>query len=459
MEKSEQLRTQPLSRLIFSLSAPAIISLLTNSVNMAIDRLFIARGVGTLALSAVTVAFGLYLVMQACSQLIGTGASSAVAIQLGKGEKEKAEKIVGNSFCMSFILAITISIIGILCLNPLLKLYGADTENITYAREYTSVMFLGAICFVLAQSMNSLVRGMGYAKRSLINFISSIIVNLILDAIFIFIFNWGVRGAAFATIIGNLICAVLAIQFLCSKKNAVRLRVPNLRLDKEIVSKILSIGISGFIGQFALSLVALVFNHVCRIYGGNTAVAAYGIISTIFMLVYMPLIGLGQGIQPIIGYSYGANIYSRVRGTALKAFQYGTFFCVLMFVLFEIFSPKIVAAFGGSDNNELAMMATMGMRIYGLMLPLVGIQMVGANFFQYIGKVKQSMFLSALRQMLLLIPFVIILPLFFRMTGVWAATPVSDFVSFAITAILVYREIKLLNMIPDGDSQSVEKGV
>ncbi|WP_324824232.1 MATE family efflux transporter [Sinanaerobacter sp. ZZT-01] len=223
---------------------------------------------------------------------------------------------------MSFILAIAISIIGILCLNPLLKLYGADAENNTYTREYTSVMFLGTICFVLAQSMNSLVRGMGYAKRSLINFISSIIVNLILDAIFIFIFNWGVKGAAFATIIGNLLCAVLAIQFLYSKKNTIRLRVPNLRLDKEIVSKILSIGISGFIGQFALSLVALVFNHVCRIYGGSTAVAAYSIISTIFMLVYMPLIGLGQGIQPIVGYNYGAKIYFRVRGTALKAFQY-----------------------------------------------------------------------------------------------------------------------------------------
>jgi putative MATE family efflux protein len=447
MKKTEQLRTQHISRLLFSLSAPAIISLLTNSVNMAIDRLFIARGVGTLALSAVTIAFGLYLVMQACSQLISTGASSAVAIQLGKEEQGKAEKILGNSFTLSIFLAIVISIIGTLCLDPLLKLYGADTENIAYAREFAGIMFLGAICFILAQSMNSLIRGMGYAKRSLINFLCSIVINLILDALFIFVFKWGVRGSALATVIGNLVCAVLAIQFLYSKNNLVRLRIQNIRLDKEIIHNILSIGISGFIGQFALSLVTLVFNRVCRNYGGNTAVASYGIISTLFMLVYMPLIGLGQGIQPIIGYNFGAKNYGRVKETLLNAFQYGTLFCIILFILFEVFSPQIVAVFGGHDNNELALAATTGMRIYGAMLPVVAIQMIGANFFQYIGKVKKSMFLSSLRQMLLLIPLVIILPLFFNMTGVWIATPISDFVSFSITFFLVYREIMLLNIL------------
>lgn len=452
MENSEQLKNQPLSRLIVSLSAPAIISLLCNSVNMAIDRMFIAKGVGTIALSAVTIAFGLYLIMQACSQLIGAGASSATAIQLGKGNRENAEKIVGNAFTLSFLLALVISIVGLFCLTPLLKLYGADMENISFAHDYAGVMFMGAICFVFAQSMNSIVRGMGYAKRSLINFLSSIIVNIILDALFIFIFKWGVKGAAVATVIGNFICAVLAIQFLCSHKIAIKLRRKNMKPEKKIIFSILSIGISGFIGQFALSIVTLVFNHVCRIYGGNTAVAAYGIISTIFMLVYMPMIGLGQGIQPIVGYNYGSKIYSRVKDTLLKSFQYATIFCIAMFLIFEIFSPQIISVFGGASDPELSLIAVIGLRIYGLMTPVIGMQMVGANFFQYIGKVKQSMFLSALRQMILLLPLTLILPIFFKITGIWAATPISDGVSFIITIMFVKIELDKLKTAISGEN-------
>lgn len=445
MEKTEQLKNEQISRLILKLSMPAIFSLLCNSVNMAIDRMFIAKGIGTLALSAVTVAFGLYLIMQACSQLIGAGASSTTAIQLGKGNRENVEKIVGNAFSLSLMLAIVISVIGLLCLNPLLKIYGADNENIVYAHDYAGVMFSGAICFVLAQSMNSIVRGMGYAKRSLVNFLSSIIVNLILDAVFVFVFKWGVKGAAFATVIGNLICAVLAIQFLCSKQTNVKLRLANLKPNKETVTTILSIGISGFIAQFALSIVTLVFNHVCRVYGGNTAVAAYGIISTVFMLVYMPMIGLGQGIQPIIGFNYGSQLFQRVKETLQKAFLYATVFCIIMFLIFEIFSPQIISAFGGADDISLSKIAVNGMRIYGLMTPFVGMQMVGANFFQYIGKKGQAMFLSALRQMILLIPLTLILPLIFKITGVWVATPISDGVSFLITILFIKSEWNKLN--------------
>ena len=445
MEKSEQLKIQPVSQLIVKLSAPAIISLLCNSVNMAIDRMFIAKGVGTLALSAVTIAFGLYLVIQACSQLIGAGASSATAIQLGKGKYDTAQMIVGNALVLSFLLAVVISVIGTLLLVPLLKLYGADTENISYAVDYAGIMFGGAIFFVLAQSMNSIVRGMGYAKRSLINFIASIIVNLILDAVFVFVFQWGVKGAALATVIGNCICTILAIQFLCSLKNPIRLHYQFMKPCKETIGLILSIGVSGFIGQFALSLVTLVFNHVCQIYGGHTAVAAYGIISTVFMLVYMPMIGLGQGIQPIIGYNYGSQMYSRVKATLLKAFRYATVFCIFMFLIFEILSPQIISAFGGADDLELSAIAIRGIRIYGLMTPIVGIQMIGANFFQYVGKPKQSMFLSALRQLLLLIPLALILPYIFKITGVWAATPVSDCVSFLITIFFVKIEWSRLN--------------
>lgn len=265
--------------------------------------------------------------------------------------------------------------------------------------------------------------------------------------------NGGVKGAAFATVIGNFICVVLAIQFLCSKRTSVKLRLMNIKPDKEIIKTILSIGVSGFIAQFALSIVTLVFNHVCRVYGGNTAVAAYGIISTVFMLIYMPMIGLGQGIQPIVGVNYGSQHFQRVKETLIKAFQYATIFCVLMFLIFEIFSPQIISAFGGASDLSLSEIAVTGMRIYGIMTPFVGMQMVGANFFQYIGKAKQSMFLSALRQIILLIPLTLILPIFFNMTGVWASTPLSDGISFVITMALVKIELTVLNKVgkPNSD--------
>lgn len=440
MEKSEQLKSKPVSVLILNLSMPAIFSLLCNSVNMAVDRMFIAKGIGTLALSAVTVAFGLYLVMQACSQLIGAGASSSAAIQMGKGNRENAEKIVGNAFLLSLILAAGITVTGLLCLNPLLRLYGADSENMVYAHDYAGVMFSGAVCFVLAQSMNSIIRGMGYAKRALVNFLSSIVINLILDAVFVFVLQWGVRGAALATVAGNLVCAVLAICFLCSQNINIRLRPANLKPDKEVVKTILSIGVSGFTAQFALSIVTLVFNHSCRVYGGNTAVAAYGVISTMFMLVYMPMIGLGQGIQPIIGFNYGLQSFRRVKETLLKAFGYAAIFCIFMFFIFEILSPQIVSAYGGTGDPSLSAVAVKGMRLYGLLTPVVGIQMIGANFFQYIGRAKQSIFLSALRQVILLIPLTLLLPLCLGMNGIWLAAPLSDGISFVITLIFIRRE-------------------
>lgn len=444
MDKTEQLKNASVAGLIVRMSTPAIVSLLCNSINMAIDRMFIAKGVGTLALSAVTVAFGLYLVMQACSQLVGTGAAAVTALELGKGEQARAEKTVGQALLLSVLLAVVVSLVGVVCLQPLLMLYGADAENLAYARDYASVMMAGALCFVLAQSMNSIVRGMGYAKRSLVNFLSSIVINLLLDAVFIFVFGWGVRGAALATVIGNGICALLAIGFLCSRQSDVPLRWRGLKPDGKMMASIVAIGISGFIAQFALSIVTLVFNHACRSYGGNTAVAAYGIISTLFMLVYMPMIGLGQGLQPIVGVNYGAQRWGRVRQALLKAFQYATIFCVALFLLFECLAPQIVAAFGGAEDVALSAVAVSGMRIYGLMTPFVGMQMVDASFFQYIGQVKQSMFLSALRQMLLLIPLLLVLPLCFGMRGVWAATPLADGLSFVVTMWFVRRELAVL---------------
>ncbi len=442
MEKNVQLQTQSIPQLIGSLSAPAILSLLVNSINMAIDRIFVARGVGTVALSAVTVSLGVYLILQGFSLLIAAGSSISIALRLGKNDKEGAEKIIGISMVLSVLLAIALTIAGLLFLKPLLILYGANSENIGFAMKYATVIVIGTVFFVLAQNTNNLLKGMGYAKRAFVNFVISIIINAILNPVFIFVLHMGVVGSALATVIGNILCTVLAIQFLCSEKSLAQMKIQNMKLNRSFAKEIMTIGIPACIMQLALSFVSLTFNHVAVSYGGNTSVAAYGIIYSVIMLVYMPIMGLGQGIQPIFGYNYSAGNYDRVKQTLKYAMIYATIFCIISFGMIELLSNQIAALFGGSGSLELITTASQGMRLFCIMLPVVGIQMIGANYFQYIGKVRQSVFLIALRQLILLIPLVILLPMWFSLTGIWVAAPVSDFVSFVITAVMVYREIK-----------------
>ncbi|MGN6714741.1 MATE family efflux transporter [Anaerocolumna jejuensis] len=454
MEKDVQLQAQSVPRLIVSLSAPAILSLLVNSINMAIDRIFVARGVGTMALSAVTISLGVYLLLQGFSLLIAAGSSISIALRLGKNDKEGAEKIIGISMVLSVLLSLALTAAGLVFLKPLLTLYGANSENIGFAVKYSTVIVAGAVFFVLAQNTNNLLKGMGYAKRAFVNFVISIVINAVLNPIFIFVFKMGIIGSALATVIGNIVCTVLAIQFLCSKKSMAQMKIQNIGLNRSFVKEITTTGIPACIMQLALSLVSLTFNHVAAAHGGNTSVAAYGIIYSVIMLVYMPIMGLGQGIQPIFGYNYSSGNYDRVKQTLEYAMVYATIFSVISFGIIELFSGQIAALFSGSGSSELISMASQGMRLFCIMLPVVGFQMIGANYFQYIGKVKQSVILIALRQLILLIPLVVILPKWFQITGIWIATPVSDFISFVITAVLVYQEIKLINQFSAGDSQS-----
>lgn len=445
MEITERMNTQPIPRLIIGLSAPAIFSLLLNALNSAIDGMFVAKSVGTTALSAITISFGIILVIQAFSMLIAAGSSAAIALKLGKSDRYSAEKIIGNAFMFSLLLSFVVTLFGLLAIDPLLSLYGASPENIEYAKEYTTVIISGSFFFITAQAMNNCVKGIGYAKRAFVHSLSSVVVNTLLDAIFIFGCGWGVFGAALSTVIGNAVCMLLAIQFLCSKTCMANLKKHNIYPDKETIKHVLSIGLPACVMQFALSLVSLTFNHVAAFYGGHVAVAAYGIMYNITMMVYMPIIGLGQGIQPILGYNYGAENYVRVKRTLKCSITYATGFALFMFALIEGFSGAIVDAFGGSSDPALAAMAVPGMRLFYLMVPLVGVQMIGANYFQYIGKIKQSVILSALRQLVLLIPFALCFPSLFGIKGIWLATPAADFLAFTVTAIFIRQELSIIN--------------
>lgn len=442
MDLSEKIKTAPISQLIRELSAPAILSLLLNALNTAIDGIFVAKSVGTAALSAVTISFGIVLIIQALSLLIAAGSSASISLRLGKNDRAGAEKVIGSAFLLSLLFAAAITATGLFTVIPLLRLYGATEKNLAYAREYISVILSGSCFFIMAQSMNNCVKGMGYAKRAFLNSLLSVITNTVLDAVFIFVFKWGVFGAALSTVIGNGACMIMAIRFLRSANCPANLRSGSIRPDG--AGSILSIGLPASIVQFALSLVSLTFNHTAAFYGGTLGVASYGIMYNTMMTVYMPVIGLGQGIQPILGFNYSAGNYPRVEKALKLSVTYATVFACGMFLLIELASGAIVGAFGGTGDPSLTAMAVPGLRLFSLTLPFAGFQMVSANYFQYIGKIKQSVILSSLRQLILLIPFALLFPAFTGITGIWLATPAADLISFAVTVVFIKNELGLL---------------
>lgn len=449
MNKTEQLKNFPINRLIVSLSGPAIFAFIISTLNMALDRIFLAKAVGTIALAAISIALGIQMLIQAFSQLIASGASSSIAIELGKNNKIGAERMIGNAFILGIIMSIIITIVGCAFIKPILILYGATAESINYALPYTFIMMFSTIFFTASQVLNNIIRGMGYSKKSTINFVSSIITHAVLNAIFLFIFHMGIRAVAVASAIGYLVSCILAAKFLISDKCVARLHVSCFKLEKITVNKILTVGLSALVMQITVSVISMVFNHVTNEYGGATGQAAYGIIYTLLMIIYMPIMGLGQGIQSIIGINYGAELNKRVKETMLKAIKYATIFAIFMFIIIELFTDLIVLLFGGARDQMLAEMTSNGMRIVGLTISMIGFQIIGASYFQYVGKVKQSVFLSALRQFILLIPFAIILPMFLGISGVFDSFVVSDLLSFGVTLLLIIKELKNLNILID----------
>lgn len=387
MNELQKLEEAPIRKLLFSLSIPSIISLLMNSINIAADRMFVGNFVGTEGISAITVSYGIYLLMQGVSQLVSVGAASAIAIKLGKKNQIGAEKVLGNVFTLSFLLSICISVLGLVFMKPLLALYGANKDIMYLAVQYTSVFLLGSCLFVFAQSLNCIVRGMGNAKQAMINFLVDIFMNIIMDIVFVCVLHMGVFGAALATTLSSGICAFMAFYYLAVKEKNVKIKIHNLKLNSKIVKSIIGIGLASAIIQLTMSLSSLVYNRISMLYGGSKCVAVYGIVSTLLLLVYMPIIGLTQGMQPIISYNLGAGKVNRIKETLVTGLVYGTGFTIVSVLIMEVFSKQIMMGFGGKNDPVLLTMGMTALRISVISLPLLGIILICANYFQYI---KQS---------------------------------------------------------------------
>ncbi|HBG7796232.1 TPA: MATE family efflux transporter, partial [Clostridioides difficile] len=442
MENQQLLGTERISKLLLKYSIPAIIGMLVNSLYNVVDRIFIGNipGVGPLAITGLGVTMPIMTIILAFGMLIGIGTTTTISIKLGQGKVEEARKLIGNAMTLSVITGIIIMILGILFANKILTLFGASENTLIYAKSYINIILLGTVVNLLSFSLNHSIRADGSPKISAGIMIVGCLTNIVLDWILIFGFNLGIQGAAIATVTSQALTAVLTIGYYISGKSNLRFSKSNLKLDTKLIKAVFAIGMSPFAMQLAASLVQVISNIALKTHGGDLAIGAMATISSIAMVFLMPIFGINQGAQPIIGFNYGAEKYDRVKKAYLGSLAVATIILCMGMVVIMLFPEAIIGIF--NKDPELMNISVNGLRIYLLMLPIVGLSVTGTNFIQSIGKAKMAMLLSLLRQVILLIPAVLILPTFLGLQGVWTAQPVSDFIATVITGIVVFRELK-----------------
>ncbi|MEW9097030.1 MAG: MATE family efflux transporter [Clostridiaceae bacterium] len=443
MDRSKQLGEESIGKLLLKFSIPAIIGMLVNALYNMVDRIFIGRGVGALAISGLAVGFPLSTINMAFGMLVGIGSSAIISIKLGQDKKDEAEKILGNALVLNILISLMVSILGLMFLDDLLIIFGASDITLPYARDYMKYIIGGAVLQNIGFAINNIIRAEGSPKIAMATMLIGAVINTILDPIFIFVFNMGVQGAAIATIIAQGVSSIWVLAYFFGNKSILKIKKQNLKIEMDTVKSIFSIGISPFSMQIAASLVTTLYNKNLLKYGGDLAVGAMGIINSIIMLFFMPMFGINQGCQPIIGYNYGAKQYDRVLKALKIAVTAGVVIATVGFIVIETFPGALIGIFN-KDNQELIELGSRGMRIYMIALPLIGFQIISSNYFQAIGKAKISIFLSLSRQFILLVPLLLILPPIFKLDGVWITGPISDVLSSVITAAFLYKDIKIL---------------
>lgn len=445
MSNQKHLGEAPIGKLLLQYSVPAIIGMIVNALYNIVDRMFIGNipNIGSLAITGVGITMPIMTIILAFGMLIGIGATANISLNLGKGNRPTAEKLLGNAFTLSIIVGLAIAIVGTICANPILNLFGASENTLFYAKEYLNIILLGCTFNILSFSLNSTVRADGNPKMSSFTMVIGCGTNIILDYVFIFILNLGVKGAALATIISQAITFFIILYYYTAGNSNLKLKVENFKLKKHLVTMTFAIGIAPFATQIANSLVQVIANNALKTYGSDLAIGAMTVISSLNIIFMMPIFGINQGCQPIIGFNYGAKKYERAK----EAFKYATIaacvICIIGFISIQCFPTQIISLF--NNDPELTTLAIKGIRIYLLMMPVVGINIVATSYYQSIGKAKISMFVSLLRQVILLIPFTIILPKFIGLDGVWAAGACADSLSVIITLILLKKEFKQLD--------------
>lgn len=447
MGHQNHLGEEPIGKLLLKYSIPAIIGMMVNALYNIVDRMFIGRipNVGSLALTGVGITMPIMSILLAFGMLIGIGSTANISLNLGRGRRDEAEKLIGSALTLSLIVGLIITITGLIFLNPILNLFGASENTLFYAKEYITVILCGCTFNILSFALNSTVRADGNPKLASLTMIVGCGTNIVLDYLLVFVFNMGIKGAAFATVISQALTFFIILYYYTKGNSNLKLKVENMKLKKNLVMITFAIGIAPFATQIANSLVQVVANNSLKAYGNDLSIGAMAIIGSINMIFMMPIFGINQGCQPIIGFNYGAKKYDRAKKTFTIATIAATVICTIGGILIQLFPQFAISLF--NNDPELTSVSIKGVRMYLLMMPIVGINIVSTSYFQSIGKAKMSMFVSLLRQVILLIPFTLILPIFIGLDGVWAAGACTDFFSVAITAVLIFKEFKSLNKL------------
>ncbi|MFA7572904.1 MAG: MATE family efflux transporter [Lutispora sp.] len=443
VEREKLLGESEIPKLLLKFSVPAIVGMLVNALYNVVDMIFIGRGVGPLGIAGVRMGFPIIIVSMAFSMLIGIGANSLISIRLGQKRKEDAELILGNAMVAMVVIALALSILGLVFMDPLLRVFGASESVMPYAQDYLSIVLYGAIFQIIGMGMNNFIRGEGNPKIAMVTMLIGAILNTILDPIFIFVFRWGIKGAALATILSQAVSGTWVLYYFFYGNSLLKVRKANLRVKPEILRSIIAIGLAPFSMQLAASVLIIFMNKGLTEYGGDIAVSAMGVINNVAMLFMMTVFGINQGAQPIIGFNYGAKKYDRVKTTLKYAIGAATTVVTIGFILTRLFPTQIIGIF--SDDPQLIELGAKGLKRFLIFWPIVGFQVVSSSYFQAVGKAKQSMFLSLSRQVIILIPMIIILPKFLGLIGLFTAGPVADLVSSILTAIFLFYELKHLD--------------
>lgn len=442
-----ELGTERIRKLLMQYAVPAVVAMTASSLYNMVDSIFIGHGVGPLAISGLALTFPLMNLAAAFGSLVGVGAATLISMRLGQRDYATAQRVLGNVVMLNLLLGVGFGLVALLFLDPILYFFGASDATIGYAREYMTVILLGNVITHMYLGLNSVLRASGHPRKAMYATINTVVINTILDPIFIYGFGWGIRGAAIATVLAQIISLVWQFRLLSDRSELIHFRRGIYRLRRRIVRDVLAIGMSPFLMNLTACFIVILINKGLKTYGGDLMIGAYGIVNRLAFVFVMIVMGVNQGMQPIAGYNFGARQYDRVLRVLKLTIVCAVGITTAGFLVGE-FAPRLAVSLFTSDE-ELIRLSVEGMRIVFVFFPIIGFQMVATNFFQSIGMAGKAIFMSLSRQLLFLMPGLIFLPRFFEVStpwdgswGVWCAMPLSDFLATVVAFFMLTHQLR-----------------
>lgn len=437
----KMLGEERIGRLLLSLSLPATIGMLVQAMYNFVDTIFVGRGVGSMGIAGISISLPVQIFVMAFAQMFGIGGASVISRSLGERDHKKARRAAGNVMVFSVAFGLVMTLLGQFFLDQLLIMLGASEAIIPYAREYLGIILFGSVFFSFGMAMNHVVRAEGKPKIAMAAMLISAVLNIILDPIFIFSLNMGIWGAALATVLSQAATSIYVLFYFLSGRSLLRVSLRSLIPEWRIMRETVSVGLSAFSRQVAGSVLAVVLNNSLVFYGGDIAVAVYGVINRLLMVFIMPMFGVNQGFLPIVGYNYGAGKMRRARESVKLASAVTTMIALFSSIVMFLFARQLISIF--TDETELIESTIYALRIVILATPTIGVQVIASGMFQALGKALPALFLSLLRQIIILIPLILVIPRFLGINGIWISFPLADLIAFAISLVFYLRELKI----------------